>query len=63
MEVTIKITKEDFRAYVGVQKSGVTNMWAVDLVCDLSGLDRDHCFYIMKHYSELAEKYPDIAMG
>lgn len=62
MEATIEITKEDFEAYVGVQKSGVTNMWAVDLVCDLSGLDREQCFYIMKHYGELAERYPGAGM-
>jgi len=37
-------------------------MFAVNLVCDISGLDREQCFYIMKHYSELAKQYPDIGM-
>lgn len=59
--VAAEITKDEFRAYVGVQKSGVTNMWAVNIVSDLSGLEREQCFYIMKHYSELAERYPGIA--
>lgn len=61
MQATIEITREDFEAYVQVQKSGVTNMWAVNFVCDLSGLEREQCFYIMKHYDELATKYPGIA--
>jgi hypothetical protein len=53
----MEITKEQFEAYVNVQQSGVTNMWAVDLVCELSGLNQEQCLYIMKHYSELKEKY------
>ena len=56
----MKITKEQFKAYVKVQESGVTNMWAVNLVSRLSGLEREECFEIMNHYSELAIKYPDV---
>jgi isocitrate lyase len=60
MEATIKITKEQFKAYVRVQRSGFTNMWDVQRVQNLSGLKRGDCLEIMKHYGELAEKYPDV---
>lgn len=54
-----KPTKEQFKDYVFIQKSGVTNMWAIKTVCDLSttGLTTDICLYIMDHYSELKEEY------
>ena len=54
-----KPTKEQFENYVFIQKSGVTNMWAVNIVCQLSttGLTTDICLYIMKHYKELEEEY------
>lgn len=54
-----KPTKEQFEDYVRIQKSGVTNMWAIRTVCDLSttGLTTDICLYIMDQYSELKEEY------
>ncbi len=54
---TKQIKKEDFMAYEGVRQSGVTNMFMVSTVCDLSGLDREIVLAIMKSYSELAKKY------
>jgi hypothetical protein len=51
------ITKEKFEAYVGVQESGVTNMFDVRTVSMLSGLDREEIMAIMKNYSNLKEKY------
>lgn len=59
--VAAVITDDEFRAYVDVRTSGVTNMFAVSVVSELSGLDKKQCFYIMEHYGELAEKYPGIA--
>ena len=53
----ITITKEQFLAYEDVRVSGVTNMWAVNVVSELSGLEREEILYIMKHYSELKAKY------
>lgn len=53
----MEITKDDFKAYVRVQKSGVTNMWAVDFVCQLSGLTEKQCLDIMKNYAEYQKKY------
>ena len=54
-----KPTKEQFEAYVEVQMSGVTNMWDIDFVIQLSNyeLTKENCFYIMKNYSELKEEY------
>jgi len=56
---TTKVSKKDFEAYVRVQRSGVTNMWAVDLVSKLSGLTRDKIFYIMEgeNYRKLSKKF------
>lgn len=59
MKTLSKPTKEQFRDYVGIQMSGVINMWAVNSVCALSntGLTTDICLYIMDHYEELEEEY------
>ena len=54
-----KPTKEQFEDYVAIRDSGATNMFAISVVCDLSctGLTRDNCFYIMDHFTELADEY------
>jgi len=52
-----KITEEQFEAYVDVQESGVTNMFDVRTVGELSGLEKEDIMTIMKSYSELKEKY------
>lgn len=53
------MTEEKFLAYEEIRQSGVTNMWNVQLVCELSGwvLTKDDCFDIMNHYAEYAEKW------
>ena len=53
----MKINKEDFEVYVRVQKSGVTNMFAVAQVEAISGLTRDQIMTIMQDYRELENKY------
>lgn len=54
----MEISKEDFEDYVGVQQSGRTNMFDVNTVVALSdNLDKEKCFYIMKHYKELQDKF------
>lgn len=55
----MKPTKEQFEDYVSIRNSGVTNMFDVKTVCNLSstGLTRDICIYIMKHFIELASEY------
>ena len=52
-----EITKEQFTAYVRVQKSGVTNMFDIRNVTALTGLDKNQCMTIMKNYTELYKKY------
>ena len=54
-----KITREQFEAYVSVQMSGVTNMFDVKTVGDLSGLEKEEIMEIMKNYGELKEKYDE----
>jgi hypothetical protein len=56
----IDITKEEFSSYVRVQLSGVTNMFDVNRVQSLSGLTRQRILKIMKEYSQLEKKYPDV---
>lgn len=53
----MEINKDDFEAYVRVQKSGVTNMFAVAQVEALSGLTREQIITIMQDYRELENKY------
>tara|TARA_R100000541_G_scaffold56603_1_gene66127 strand:- start:1058 stop:1231 length:174 start_codon:yes stop_codon:yes gene_type:complete len=53
----IEITKDQFTAYVRVQKSGVTNMFDIRNVTALTGLDKNQCMEIMSNYSELEEKH------
>lgn len=54
------ITKEDFKAYEDVRKSGVTNMFDAKMVSMLSGLDRGKIIEIMKNYDSLMKEYPDV---
>ena len=54
-----EITKEQFEAYVDVQMSGVTNMFDVKTVSDLSGLEREQIMKIMTDYGTLKEKYDE----
>ena len=54
-----EITKEQFEAYVDVQMSGVTNMFDVKTVGQLSGLEKEQIMTIMTSYSELKDKYDE----
>ena len=54
-----EITKEQFEAYVDVQMSGVTNMFDVRTVSELSGLEKEEILEIMKNYGELKDKYDE----
>ena len=51
------ITQEDFVAYKNVRESGVTNMFAINVVSDYSGLNKDKIVSIMKNYGALHDKY------
>lgn len=49
-------TIDEFNAYEGVRKSGITNMFNVGLVCKLSGLERDKVIFIMHNYDHLRKE-------
>ena len=53
------ITREEFEAYKDVQESGVTNMFDVKTVSELSGLDKEQIMIIMANYGQLKEKYDE----
>ena len=54
-----EITKEQFETYVDVQESGVTNMFDVRTVGQLSGLEKEQILTIMTNYGELKDKYDE----
>ena len=51
------ITSDDCERYESVRVSGITNMYALDTVCRLSGLSRKKDMAIMNSYSELNDKF------
>jgi hypothetical protein len=54
------MTREKFELYEQVRQSGVTNMFNTPLVCELTGLTKAECYYIMKNYSKLAQIFHDV---
>lgn len=52
-----KPSREEFRKYQDLQFSGITNMFDIQFVQEITGLSREKIFYIMKHYSELENQY------
>lgn len=56
-EARTGISPEDYEAYEDVRQSGVTNMFDVRTVMELSGLSRDMVMKIMKNYSEARKVY------
>lgn len=51
------ITESEFHAYEKVRVSGVTNMYLIQNVQALSGLDRETIRLIQKRYGELKAQY------
>ncbi len=56
-DINTEVTKAEFESYVDVQESGATNMFAVNTVCELSGLEKEKVLNIMKNYRTYKEKY------
>ena len=56
-EAKTGISPEDFEAYEDVRESGVTNMFDIRTVMELSGLSKDMVMKIMKNYSEAKKVY------
>ena len=53
------IALEDFEAYEEIRQSGITNMMSPD-VQDLAGISKETHLAIMRHYTELCDKYPAV---
>ena len=51
------ISKEKFLAYEDVREGGLTNMFAIRNVIELSGLNKEECLDIRDNYSEYKEKF------
>ena len=53
------MTKEKFNAYLQVRDSGITNMFDVKKVVELSDgeLNQEDCFDIMKNFRTYVEEY------
>lgn len=57
MKKKIIVTKDDFKKYEDVRRSGMVNMYSIDVVQDLTLLEKEQILHIMKNYSQLAEDY------
>ena len=59
MEKTQDVTREKFKTYEAIRQSGVTNMFDVKTVVQLSDgiLNRADCFSIMQQYTSLKARY------
>ena len=53
----MEITKEEFKAYEELREEGLFNMFNVKAVCELTGLEREQVFYIMKKYEHFKAKF------
>lgn len=53
----MKVTKEEFEAYEAVRLSGATNMFDINMVEQLSGLDHATILEIMKNYGDYKQLY------
>lgn len=53
----VNVTAEEYGRYVALQGSGLTNMFDIKVVMFHTWLPKEKVLYIMKHYSELGEKY------
>lgn len=54
------VTKEEFISYEQVRQSGVTNMFNVNLVCEITELTKKQVLYIMNNYTKLDKGWPDV---
>ncbi len=45
------------RSYERVRQSGVTNMFARDLVCELADITKDEYMNVISNYDKLIKKY------
>lgn len=60
MKIFEDITLDEFESYEDVRTSGLTNMFLLSNVEEMSGLDRETLIVIMKYYEKLLQKYPGV---
>ena len=55
----MKPTFEQFKEYLEIQNSGVTNMFDIRKIMEISytGLNKEICRYIMKNYCDLETEF------
>jgi hypothetical protein len=53
----MEITKEQFLDFEAVRLSGITDMGAVTIIEELTGLSREQIHEILKRHDELKKKY------
>lgn len=55
----MKPTFEQFKEYLEIQNSGVTNMFDIRTIMEISytGLTKEICRYIMKNYCDLETEF------
>ena len=53
----MKITKEDFESFENVRKSGAIDVFSIKGVSELTGLERNKIFEILKFYDDLKQEY------
>ncbi len=55
----MNVTQDDFQAYVTVQELGITNMFAINTVSDLTGLSKEKILDIMTNYGKYKKAYSE----
>jgi hypothetical protein len=51
------IRREDFEAYEDLRVSGITNMYAMNIVMEFTGLSCEKIIVIQKNFKELKDKF------
>lgn len=54
------INDDKFISYEQVRLSGITNMFNIELVCELAKITRNECLYIMKNYDKLTKIFKNV---
>jgi len=49
------ITKDEFDTYEDIRKSGLTNMFDIKNIMNMSGMSKDKIIYIMSNYCKISE--------
>lgn len=53
------MTKETFQRFLAVQKSGITNMFDINVVCSAAMLTKAEYFDIIENYDKYEKEFSD----